>query len=214
MKMVKVGGMVLPLVLCAAMQASAATTVIDFEELSNSTDQLVIGESYAHYVSADQSEYYLVQATTPSLTVYGTQADYGYTGSAALMNDNRYGFTTLSYIKDDTDNLFSISSIDVWEIATASAYDNSAVTFYGMKENGSMVEQSFAINGVFDSQTFLFGSSFTDLVSVMWKNPAESMQIDNINVSPSAVPVPSSMLLFGTVLTALAAAGKSRRKLS
>ncbi len=125
MKMVKVGGMVLPLVLCAAMQASAATTVIDFEELSNSTDQLVIGESYAHYVSADQSEYYLVQATTPSLTVYGTQADYGYTGSAALMNDNRYGFTTLSYIKDDTDNLFSISSIDVWEIATASAYDLS-----------------------------------------------------------------------------------------
>lgn len=213
MKMVKMGAVVLPLVFCAAMQASAATTVIDFEDLSNNAEYLEIGESYAHYVSANQSDYYLIQAATPFLTVYGTQADYGYTGSAALMNDSRYGFTTLTYTKDSVDSLFSISSIDVWEISKYSDYASS-VTFYGVKSDNSLVQQSFAINGVFDSQTFLFGSDFTDLVSVMWINPAESMQIDNINVSPSAVPVPSSMLLFGTVLTALAAAGKSRRKLS
>ena len=211
MKIVQLGGMILPLVFCAAMQANASVVipmaVIDFESLAQDN-----ADVNSHGAIYSEDGYRLENLATaensgfdPSFSSYGTLAG-DFSVSTSLMNDNYLGITRLSAING---SLFSMYSIDVSEISQASAYTDT-ITFHGITFDGSDVYQSFGIDGVFGNETLYFDITFGDLVQVEWENPSNFVQFDNITASP--VPVPSSILLFGTVLTALAAAGKRRKQ--
>lgn len=204
MKIVQLGGMLLPLILCAAMQANAtvAVPIIDFEFLVHNDDAIL-----DHGATYTEDGYLLENLETeqPSFATYGMTAS-GFTGSTSLINDNVQGVTRLSAVNG---SLFSIYSIDVSELTDLNGATDS-ITFYGTNFNGGTVSQTFSIDGIFGSETFSFDSNFTDLAKVEWAQTDYFVQFDNITASP--VPVPSSILLFGAVLTALAAAGKRRKQ--
>lgn len=212
MKIVQLGGMILPLLLGAALQAHATvavpTAVIDFESLAHKDADIV-----GHGASYTEEGYLLRNLATeaesgwaPSFSTYGQQTN-NFLGSTALINDNYPGTTRLAA---QNGALFSVYSIQLTELSVESAYADSII-FNGIKADGTVVSFTSAINGVFDTETLYFTPGlFVDLQALEWETPAMGIQFDNINVSP--VPIPSSILLFGTVLTALAAAGKRRKQ--
>lgn len=214
MKMVTIGGMILPLLLGAAIQAQASvaipTSVIDFEALAHDDADIV-----SHGSTYTEDGYLLTNLATeeasgwaPSFSTYGLQ-ESNFSGSTALMNDNYPGTTRLT---TQSGALFTVYSIQLTELSVESDYEGEdSITFNGLKNDGSVVSYVYDVNGVFDIETLCFTPGlFSDLLALEWETTAYNIQFDNINVSP--VPVPSSILLFGTVLTALAAAGKGRKR--
>jgi|ERR1043166_6609876 hypothetical protein len=100
---------------------------------------------------------------------------------------------------------FSLLSVDLAEYSTVVA--GHPVTFLGIRGDGSLVTNTFNLDGVIDGtgpladfQTFSFSSEFTDLVQVDIRSQTFSM--DNVLVS---VPEPSiaCLVITGAVLIGL-----------
>jgi hypothetical protein len=131
-----------------------------------------------------------------------------YTGSRALFND---------FIGDPTfltvsgGGAFTLSSIDLSE-----AYFTGgpvSVTFVGTRSNSSTLSVTFALDGVFGNETFVFSAAWTDLVSVSWNQDPEFHQFDNIVVEAAgAVPEPGPLTLFGLGALSLGLAARRRAR--
>jgi len=187
-------------VLSPALRVCA--TVLDFETLAHTEEYAAVGNTYV------EDGFYLKNTASgdPQFAVWGEAAIYGYTGSAALFNDNANGQTVLAMVNL---NAFTLSSIDLSELSFADYEEQTVVTFTGLRSDGTDVYQSFTLDNAFGLETFAFSSLFTDLIMVRWLQTADFCQFDNINVTP--VPEPASLLLFACGLLSVAFTGKKRK---
>lgn len=180
------------------MACAAEAAVLDFESLRHDDDQIA-----AHGATYEEDGFRLTNtADDPSFATFGTGMDGLFTGSTALFNDNWEGTTVLTRTDGGWFRLNSIALAELYPLE-----EPYAVTFTGLLGDGSTVSQSFTLDGLFGAETFTFDATFTNLVSVSWLQSDYFHQFDNIDASP--VPEPSTLLLFGAGLLAVAA---GRRK--
>ncbi|MCL2790438.1 MAG: PEP-CTERM sorting domain-containing protein [Desulfobulbus sp.] len=197
------------LALVLGVVSVAESAVLDFESLRHDDDQIVeIGAVY------EESGFRLTatapdSSLAPSFATAGTELDYVFTGSTALINDNWEGTTIL--MRTDG-GLFQMNSIDLAELfATGEPF---TVTFTGLLGNGDSVFQTFNLDGLLGTETFVFDTDFTDLVAVSWlQGDYLFHQFDNIDVTPinaAPIPEPATLLLFGAGLLVVTAVGRRK----
>ena len=136
---------------------------------------------------------------------FAQQGNTQYAGSAGLHERISNGLITLSRADG---NAFTLTSIDLSTLHPQGA--SPAVVFVGTLAGGGTVTQTFTPT-TFGFHTFVFSSSFTNLLSVSWHQGSDDFnahQFDNIVVS--SVPEPATMFLLGGGL--LGIAGKLRRR--
>jgi len=131
-----------------------------------------------------------------------------YAGSAGMHERVSNGLITLSRTSGGAFTLFSI------DLSTLNPSGTSpAVVFTGVLSGGGTVTQTFTPT-LFGFHTFVFNSSFTNLLSVSWNQGTEELrahQFDNIVVGASSVPEPTAMALLGSGLVGLGAQLRKRR---
>ena len=140
---------------------------------------------------------------------YAQQSNFSYAGSAGLHERISNGVLTLSRV-DGTP--FNLLSIDLSVLVPNGA--SPPVVFVGTLSGGGTVTQTFTPT-LFGFNTFTFNGSFSNLVSVSWRQGTDELhahQFDNI-VLATATPEPSAMLLLGTGLMAFGAKIRKRRRL-
>jgi len=130
-------------------------------------------------------------------------------GSAGVHERVSNGLITLSRVGGGT---FTLSSIGLSTLRPGGA--SPAVVFVGVLSGGGTVTQTFTPT-VFGFNTFVFSSSFTNLLSVSWHQGTDEMnahQFDNIVVnSATPTPEPATMVLLGSGLFGLGAQLRKRR---
>ncbi|MCZ8250360.1 MULTISPECIES: PEP-CTERM sorting domain-containing protein [unclassified Microcystis] len=174
------------LAILTPLQAAQAV-IIDFQSLEqNNSVANNVGFTYT------EDGFTLGNLSTPfPFAFFGTQ-EFRYPGSTALFNDTSDGITRLN---QNGGGLFDLNSIQL-----TSLLGNNSVTvnFTGIKADSSIVTQSFTTDAILSTlETFTFNSSFTNLVSVQWIQASPFHQFDNINVTPSATPVPEPSAILG-----------------
>src|SRR4030095_2948727 len=134
-----------------------------------------------------------------------------YAGSAGLHERISNGLLTLNRVDGAAFNLLTID--------LSILHPNGAsppVVFVGTLLGGGTVTQTFTPT-LFGFHTFTFTGSFSNLVSVSWRQGTDEFnahQFDNIVVTSAASPTPepSAMLLLGTGLMAFGAKIRKRRR--
>jgi hypothetical protein len=201
-------------ILAAAAAASLAgpiaanATLIDFESLASPGTATTFVGSHA------EDGYQLINSSYPVPTAFGS-AQTGnaswYAGSTGLFNAYPDARTTLSSL---TGGVFDLYSIDLAPVSTVHG-PGASVQFVGRLFGGGIVMQSFTVGSPFAFQSFLF-SGFENLISVSWRQTHPYHQFDNICIddassscSPTRVPEPGTLALFGFGLAAL---GVMRRR--
>ena len=174
------------LAILAPSQAAQAV-IIDFQSLEqNNSGFNNVGFTYT------EDGFTLDNLSTPSpFAFFGTQASR-YPGSTALFNNTINGITRLT---QNGGGLFDLNSIQLTSLV---GNDSVTVNFTGTKADSSTVSQTFTTDAILSTlETFTFNSSFTNLVSVQWIQASPFHQFDNINVTPSATPVPEPSAILG-----------------
>jgi len=174
------------LAILAPSQAAQAV-IIDFQSLEQN-NPIVNGVGFTY----TEDGFTLDNLSTPNpFKFFGTQASH-YPGSTALLNDTVDGITRLT---QNGGGLFDLNSI---QLTSANGDDSVTVNFTGTKADSSTVSQAFTTDAILSTlETFTFNSSFTNLVSVEWIQASPFHQFDNINVTPSATPVPEPSAILG-----------------
>jgi hypothetical protein len=117
-----------------------------------------------------------------------------FTGTGTVMS----GSNTFTVAASDA-SAFDFSGITIWEL-NRGPFVPLAVQFTGTFVGGGTITQTVATDGLFNGDVFSF-VGFTNLASLHIQSMnGRTFQIDNVNVSPTATPVPepASMLLLGT----------------
>lgn len=176
-----------------AQQASA--TVIDFEALAHADGDAASYAADYRYVEKG----YSVANLTPGFgfSSWGTGSAY-FTGSTALSNDNDGGISQLSLLSG---GLFALYAIDLSALYPGLSSDPVSVTFTGVKSDASLVTQSFSVAGS-GTQTYSFGSEFSNLTALSWSNDAMYHQFDNIQVAELPEPATAALLFSSLGLLA------------
>ena len=183
------------LFLFCAFIVSANAGLIDFDDLAEQAgvNTYNIGDTY-------QFEDYQIKGTSswPSTNtgfhVYQSDS-LNWTGSIGLSYFDVSGRIELTTISG---GLFGIDSMDI------SRGDQNTglipVSFVGNKVDGTQVFQTYNFTDTIigKSDTFTFSEDFNNLTSLVWYQGAEWHQFDNIVIN--AVPEPSTILLFLSVL--------------
>lgn len=189
--------------LAIAGSAQAATTVIDFEAVSNTGfPYLSVGSSYTEDGFKLTTGGGLVNAlfapsTDNALLFAGSTAAFGGLG------------TTVKLARVDG-TAFNFNSIELSKLSFANVGGNT-VKFTGNFIGGGSTSATVTLGTGFGLSTFNSFAGFTNLKSVTWTesyNLGKDYQFDNINVS--AVPEPETYAMLGAGLGLLAFA--SRRK--
>ena len=188
--------------ICSIFHAASASqaAVIDFESLEHVDDVAVVhGTDY-------EEDGFRVVTSVGNLISNGTLMTY-FSGSTAIFNGFLDGVQEVVSI-DGTS--FSLVSIDLSELNPFPP-PGPTVIFTGQLSSGGTVMQSFTLDGVVPQpETFVFNSSFRDLVAVEFRSSAPTtdqvFQYDNITV-----PEPDRTLLSAAALTSLFVIVRIRR---
>ena len=178
------------------LSTSASATIITFDALTG-TEDTDVGSQYA------EAGFILTAANGGNLYSWGSEAgDWGgYTGSAALFNES-YSGTVLTSADG---SLFDLNSVDISETFMAYPYE-AELSITGMDAQGYTVTMDITLDGDFGYEAIIPGEDFTRLVSAtFYTENGDDYQIDNINVSASAVPLPGAFMILGSGLLAVAA---------
>ena len=179
--------MAMAVCLCAT---SASAAVVDFESLA-SDDGVTVGYSYT------EDGFELTTTSAQPFATDGLLSPFFLGGSTYMFSDGiATDLTTMSSVDGSTFNMVSI------DLAEVMGFGDVTVNFSGVKSDNSIVNQSFTLDGALGFETFLFGSDFTDLVSLSWDNQADYNAFDNITTA-APVPVPGAVWLLGAGLSGL-----------
>ena len=153
--------------------------------------------------------------TCHSLEIPGTGLGPRFTGTAALLNNNIFGITTIAQTNGSPFDLFSARVSPFNVLATP-----LPLVFEGFFASGGTVTQSFAYTTSPGTlATYTFGPQFADLVSVQYRvggfGPGavdDVAQVSDFVVSsPTTTPEPGSITLFASGLIVLAPFVRRRR---
>jgi hypothetical protein len=190
--------------LAIAGSAHAATTVIDFEALSNT------GFPYYTAVSSYAEDGYKLTVSSGFINLLfapSTDNALQYAGSTtafAAVGDK------VKLARADG-AAFDFTSIDLTKLSVANPGGNS-ITFTGNYLAGGSVSKTVAIDTAFGLHTYNSFAGFTGLKSVTWTenfNVVKDYQFDNINVT--AVPEPETYAMLGAGLGLLAFMGRRKK---
>jgi PEP-CTERM motif len=171
------------LMLLSAASARAAT--LTFDSLAQpGIDLTVVGPLYT------ESGFNVSASSLFS----GQTGSQDFTGTGTLLS----GTNTFTVAASDA-SAFDFTGITLWELNRGT---NSPifVKFTGAFAGGGTIAQTVATDGLFNGDAFTF-VGFTNLASLHIETAnGRTFQIDNVNASPAATPVPepTSMLLLGT----------------
>lgn len=186
----------LAFVFCLATESSAA--VIDFEGIAHEDDEVLYhGDSYEEDGFVITGFASVNDPFDPALATFGTLSEE-YAGSTMLFIDNCEGLTVLTQSGGGT---FTLNSIRLAELSAAG--ETFDVTFTGVLFDSTTVENTFSLDGNYGMEVFPFSAEFTNLISVRWYQADYFHQFDDIDVSPSQVPVPGAIWLFVSSLIAV-----------
>ncbi|SDI57991.1 PEP-CTERM sorting domain-containing protein [Aliiruegeria lutimaris] len=189
----------------AGFATPAQAITIDFQDLEGSGRAFdYVGGTYTY------DDFTLTNLTSNTRTAFAipeTGNSRYNTGSTSMLNNRVNGVTQLAA---SDGSAFDLESIDLSELASNRIGDTS-VTFTGTYEDGTTVEQTFDLDGVWGMETFYF-DGFDSVISVTWTQTADFHQFDNISVEISPVPLPASSVLLGSVLGVGAFASRRRRR--
>jgi hypothetical protein len=188
--------------LLSATLPVAHAAVIDFEVLAHND-----AETHFHGSVYEEDGYRLIGGGVTGFASFGT-LEARFSGSTALFPF----FAGISLEKADG-GAFSLKSIDLAELNGPTA---SVVTFIGFRADGTDTTQVFTLDGVpFAPETFVFDSSFSNLVEVFWgfeTGDPVVHQFDNIVVKDAvSVPEPGTAATLGLGLLGFAAARRRRQ---
>jgi len=178
---------------------SASADTITFSGLEQAGSSLIhVSDPYfeSGYRIQNLSELYVAQ-----------QSHSIYAGSAGMHERVSNGLITLSRADGGA---FTLTSINLSTLIPGGT--SPAVVFTGVLAGGGTVTQTFTPT-VFGFQTFVFNSSFINLLSVSWHQGTEESrahQFDNIVVN-SSTPEPATMVLLGSGLLGVGAQLRRRR---
>lgn len=185
----------------ACAPAAYAQVTLDFENLSNPDAFNGFGaNSQGHSVT--QNGFSITDTTTNGLGLRsvapnGGKNNLNYTGSVALYNFLDGGVTTL---KQNNGNPFSLVAVDIAaRVQPSKPLHTVSVVFTGSIQGGGTVTQMFTHEAGSNLETVVFGSDFTNLLSVAMGSRGLPYQFDNIVAAPAAVPEHGSLALLVSV---------------
>jgi hypothetical protein len=141
---------------------------------------------------------------TPHFNTIGTLST-SFDGSTSLYNGDGNSKTVLTRSDGGRFHIFSIDLAELpnFDGTTGDPIDfgSFALTFYGTKFDGSVVEATAKIGPFPELTTFNFSSEFTNLLSLEWKQGGGgefdlTHQFDNLRLND--VPEPGTLLLLAT----------------
>jgi hypothetical protein len=140
---------------------------------------------------------------TPPCSGNGVDAFYSY-------NTGSLGFAATS------GSAFTLNSLDLAQAFTTLDRPLDVLVTGTLKGGGTVTDEFTAAGGVADSfQLFTLSSAFTNLASVtisgVGGEPTTEFAVDNINVTPTAVPLPASVWLTLSGLVGVGAMARKRR---
>ena len=188
--------------LVLSTNATAAMINIDFEEIDNSLGDVVSGPSLE-----TQGFKLTNDAIVPSEAIlHWAVGDVRNADSDGVTFSHNFvpSTTTLTQLNGDAFDLFSIDFSDIFNTGASQSIGIDAVT-----ATGALFSDTVTLDGLVGLETFAF--NWGSLASVSWTNvdPSQALQLDNISVSTSPVPVPAAVWLFGSGLLGLV--GVARR---
>ena len=165
-----------------ALILPANAAVLTFDGLSGELGSTYTESGFTLTAGEGSSFYSIVETDV--------EDGYSYTGSETLMN-NYAAATTLTSADG---SLFNLTSIDLAEAFNIDdLLSATTITFDVVYSDGSTYSFDRTTDGIEGAETFTFGAELTNLVSLSFGED-EYIQFDN--VTASAVPVPSSILLL------------------
>ncbi|QBH13234.1 PEP-CTERM sorting domain-containing protein [Desulfobacter hydrogenophilus] len=192
--------MMISMLMCMFILSPLANaTVIDFTGLEGevSSPYTENGFTLTAELGDDGTAYFYAIASAD-------ESYYYYSGSETLMNDS---YTTTILTATDG-SMFDLTSIDLAKIYSNDdgSYSAMTITFEAFYADNTIYTYDVTTDGLEGLQTITLGEAFSNLVSVSFG--AEYYQFDNITAS--AVPEPSSILLLFVGMGAWAAGARKK----
>lgn len=190
-----------------ALSGQASAAVIDFNSLATSTTSPFVTVSQP-YVE-DGFKLFTrsgVSFTYGGGTIYATtDKNANWTGSPGVYSGTVPGYGSAFLLERVDGGIFDLLSMDA-----AAFYPGAGNHFevYGYPSAGGYIYQNFTLDSSTNTlQTLLFNDSFKGLNRILFSSLYA--QVDNINLSVSAVPLPPSLFLM---LPGLGLLGFMRRR--
>jgi len=187
-----------------AAQASATTVTLDMEGIApagNISNEINVTRTFSGYDILINHGHFIDSAWPEAgVTRAGNGTDY-------LGIDSLEPFV----ISQTSGAAFTIYSFDATDVFTdASFTPNLPFEVTGTLAGGGTLATTFSSDSETSFQTFVFGSEWTNLTSVLFVGN-EHGAYDNIVVSTAVVPVPAAVWLFGSGLVMLLRLGNKSR---